>query len=101
MVHTLTEHKHFKTAQKLLEKIAVRDYLSSPSVLTSLVMTHDDPDLNSQILSWLVIFYANSRMTQEAIQVFERMRVHGFKPHLHACTVLLNSLAKVRLTDMV
>ena len=94
MVHILTKHRHFKTAHQLLEKIAFRDFLSSPSVLNALIPTQDDPDVNSHVLSWLVITYANSKMTQDAIQVLEHMRVHGFKPHLHACTVLLNSLVK-------
>ncbi|GLT62021.1 hypothetical protein SLA2020_346890 [Shorea laevis] len=101
MVHILTKNRHFKIAQKLLGKIAHKDFLSSPSVLNALVSTHCDPDVNSHVLSWLVISYANLRMTQDAIQVFEQMRVHGFKPHLHACTVLLNSLVKERSTHMV
>lgn len=101
MIHILTQHRHFKTAHHLLEKIAFRDFLSSPSVLNALLPTHDDPDVNSHVLSWLVIFYANSKMNQDAIQVLEHMKVHGFKPHLHACTVLLNSLVKDRLVNMV
>ncbi|KAF8012778.1 hypothetical protein BT93_I0818 [Corymbia citriodora subsp. variegata] len=101
MIHILTKHGHFKSAQDLLEKIALRDFLSSPSVLGALVRAHDDLDANSQVFSWLVIFYANSRMTQDAVQVFEHMRVCALKPHLPACTVLLSSLAKDRLTDMV
>ena len=101
MVHILTKHKHFKTAQDLLEKIALKDFLSSPTVLNALVRNFDDPDANSHVLSWLVIFFVNSRMTHDAIQVFEHMRVHRLKPHLHACTVLLNCLVKDRLTDMV
>lgn len=101
MIHILTKQKHYKTAQNMLEKIALRDFLSSPMVLNSLTGNGDDPDSNSQVLSWLVIVYANLKMTQDAIQVFEHMRVNGFKPHLHACTVLLNSLVKDGLTDMV
>ncbi|GMY27638.1 pentatricopeptide repeat-containing protein At5g38730 [Fagus crenata] len=100
MVHILTKHKHFKTAQDLLEKIALKDFLSSPTVLNALVRNFDDPDANSHVLSWLVIFFVNSRMTHDAIQVFEHMRVHRLKPHLHACAVLLNCLVKDRLTDM-
>ncbi|KAL2531973.1 Pentatricopeptide repeat-containing protein [Abeliophyllum distichum] len=57
-------------------------------------------DVNSHVLSWLVILYANFKMTPEAIQVFEHMRVCGFKPHLHACTVLLNVLVKERVNDI-
>ncbi|CAN1162754.1 Pentatricopeptide repeat-containing protein At5g38730 [Linum perenne] len=101
MIHILTKHKHFKTAHQLLEKVAYKDFLSSPSVLTALVKTHDDPEVNSHILSWLVIVYGNSRMTHEAMQVFEHMRASGLKPHLHACTVLLNTLVKDKLTDTV
>ena len=101
MIHILTEHKHFKTAQHMLEKIAHKDFLSSPSVLTTLVRTHDNQEVNSQVLSWLVIHYAKSKMTQDAIQVFEQMRLHEVKPHLHACTVLLNSLLKDGVTHMV
>ncbi|KAK9904450.1 hypothetical protein M0R45_000675 [Rubus argutus] len=33
MIHILTKHRHFKTAHHLLEKIACRDFLSSPSVV--------------------------------------------------------------------
>ncbi|KAJ0099014.1 hypothetical protein Patl1_21556 [Pistacia atlantica] len=101
MIHLLTKHKHFKNAQHLLEKIAHRDFLSTPSVLNALVKVHDDPAGNSHVLSWLVIIYANMKMTEEAVHVFDQMRVHGLSPHLHACTVLLNSLAKDRLTDKV
>lgn len=101
MIHILVKHRHFRPAQELLEKIAHKDFLSSPSVLNVLVSTHDDVDANSQVLSWLLISYSNLKMTQDAIQVFEHMRVHRFRPHLHACTVLLNSLVKDRLTDMV
>ncbi|KAB2597416.1 pentatricopeptide repeat-containing protein [Pyrus ussuriensis x Pyrus communis] len=86
MIHILTEHTPFKPAHQLLEKIALKNFLSSPSVLN---------------VCWLVIFYANSKMTQGAIQVLGHMRVHGFKPHLHAFTVLLSSLVKHRLTNMV
>ncbi|KAL5159616.1 Pentatricopeptide repeat-containing protein [Glycine soja] len=101
MIHILTKHKHFKTAQHVLEKIAHKDFLSSPSVLSTLVRTHDNQEVNSQVLSWLVIHYAKSKMTQDAIQVFEQMRLHEVKPHLHACTVLLNSLLKDGVTHMV
>ncbi|KAK2642127.1 hypothetical protein Ddye_023890 [Dipteronia dyeriana] len=101
MIHILTKHKYLMTAQNLLHKFALRDFLSTTSVLNSLLKVHDDSDGNSHILSWLVIFYANLKMTQDAIQVFNQMRVHSLKPHLHACTVLLNLLVKDRLTDMV
>ncbi|KAJ6684478.1 PENTATRICOPEPTIDE REPEAT-CONTAINING PROTEIN [Salix viminalis] len=101
MLYILTKHKHFQTAHAFLENIAFKDFLSTQSVLSSLVKIHDDPDVNSHVLSWLMIVYGNSKMTHEAIQVFEHMRVNGFRPHLHACTVLLNSLAKERLTDTV
>ena len=100
-IHILTKHKHFKPAQHVLEKIAHKDFLSSPSVLSTLVRTHDNQEVNSQVLSWLVIHYAKSKMTQDAIQVFEQMRLHEVKPHLHACTVLLNSLLKDGVTHMV
>ncbi|RDY01657.1 Pentatricopeptide repeat-containing protein, partial [Mucuna pruriens] len=33
-------------------------------------------------------------MTHDAIQVFEQMRLHEIKPHLHACIVLLKYLLK-------
>jgi pentatricopeptide repeat protein len=101
MVNILAKHKHFKTAQDLLEKIAHKDFLSSTSVLNALVRNYDDPDVNSHVLSWLVIFYGKSKMTQDAMQVFEFMRVHRLQPHLHACTVLLNCLVRDRMTDMV
>ncbi|XP_038893420.1 pentatricopeptide repeat-containing protein At5g38730 [Benincasa hispida] len=101
MICILTEHKHFKTAQNLLENIARKDFISSSSVLNALVTNCDNPDVNAHILSWLMIIYVNCKMPQDAIQILEYMRLHGFKPHLHACTVLLNSLAKDRLTDMV
>ncbi|PON58019.1 Tetratricopeptide-like helical domain containing protein [Parasponia andersonii] len=100
MIHILTKHRHFRPAQQLLEKISQRDFLPSPSVLSALVTIHDDPDANSHVLSWLVIVYVNLKMIQEAIQVFNHMRLHRFKPHLPACTVLLNSLVKDRLTDL-
>ncbi|KAK3018323.1 hypothetical protein RJ639_002978 [Escallonia herrerae] len=100
MIHILTKQGHFKAAQNMLEKIALRDFLSSHSVLSALVSTHDEPDVNAHVLSWLLIIYGNLKMTQDAIQVFEHMRAKGFRPHLHACTVLLNSLVKERLTDM-
>ncbi|KAL2531980.1 Pentatricopeptide repeat-containing protein [Abeliophyllum distichum] len=99
MICVLTKHRHFKTAQHLLEKLALKDFLWSPTVLNAVLSGYDDPDVNSHVLSWLVILYANFKMTPEAIQVFEHMRVCGFKPHLHACTVLLNVLVKERLTD--
>lgn len=37
MIHILTKHQHFKTAQCLVEKIAYKDFLSTPSVLSALV----------------------------------------------------------------
>ncbi|KAL8471896.1 hypothetical protein ACS0TY_029218 [Phlomoides rotata] len=102
MICILTEQRHFRNAQNLLEKIARKDFLSSPAVLNALVNSCCfDPDVNSHVLSWLVIFYANSKMNPDALQVFDHMRVCGYKPHLHACTVLLNSLVKERLTDTV
>ncbi|XP_057453627.1 pentatricopeptide repeat-containing protein At5g38730 [Lotus japonicus] len=101
MIQILAKYKHFKTAQQMLDKIAHRDFLSSPSVLSSLVRIHDDPEVNSQVLSWLVIHYAKSRMTQDALQVFEQMRLYQLKPHLPACTVLLSSLLKDGTTNVV
>ncbi|XP_047319749.1 pentatricopeptide repeat-containing protein At5g38730 [Impatiens glandulifera] len=101
MIHILTKQRQYRTAQNLLEKIALRDFLSSPTVLNALSHTHDDQDSNSQVLSWLVIFYANSKMIRDSIQVFDHMRVNRLKPHLPACAVLLNSLVKDRLIDKV
>ncbi|KAK7283935.1 hypothetical protein RIF29_13685 [Crotalaria pallida] len=51
MIQILAKHKHFKTAHHMLDKIAHRDFLSSPSVLSSLVKEYDDPEVNSQVLS--------------------------------------------------
>ncbi|KAK6129082.1 hypothetical protein DH2020_037155 [Rehmannia glutinosa] len=101
MICILTKQRHFRTAQNLLEKVARKDFLSSPTVLNALVNSYGDPDVNSHVLSWLVIFYSNSKMNPDALQVFDHMRVCGYKPHLHVCTVLLNSLVKERLTDTV
>lgn len=101
MICTLTKHNHFRAAQNLVERIARRDFLSSPTVLNSLLSSNHDRDVNAHVLSWLVIFYANSKMSSDAVQVFEHMRVCGYKPHLHACTVLLNSLVRERLTDLM
>ncbi|KAK3018710.1 hypothetical protein RJ639_005051 [Escallonia herrerae] len=52
----------------MLGKIALRDLLSSHSVLSALVSTHDDPDVNAHVLSWLLIIYGNLKMTQDAFQ---------------------------------
>lgn len=99
MIYILTKQKHFKIAQAMLQKVAVRDFLSSPTVLNALVSSNLNNDVNSHLLSWLVIFYANSKLTHDAIQVFEHMRVCKLMPHAHACTTLLNSLVKDGLTD--
>ncbi|CAH9098306.1 unnamed protein product [Cuscuta epithymum] len=100
MICILTKHKHFKSAKEMLHQIAPKDFLSSPPVLNSLVSDLDGCDVNSQVMSWLVIFYAkNSKTTWDAIQVFEHMRVSRILPDMHACTVLLNSLVKEGLTD--
>ncbi|KAL5062230.1 hypothetical protein RYX36_023967 [Vicia faba] len=101
MLHILTKHRHFKTAHHVLDKIAQKEILSYPSVLTSLVRIHDDPEVNSHVLSWIVIHYAKSKMTHDAVQVFEFMSLCNLKPHLHACTVLMNSLLKEGVTNMV
>lgn len=66
MVHILTKHKHFKTAHHLLDKIPNKDFLSSNSVLKVLVSTHSDVEVNSHVLSWLVISYGKLKMTQDA-----------------------------------
>ncbi|KAG9154672.1 hypothetical protein Leryth_025282 [Lithospermum erythrorhizon] len=101
MICILTKYKHFKIAHSMVESIAFKDFLSTPSVLNAVVDVSYGSEVNSHVLSWLVIVYAKSKMTHDAIQVFEHMRVWGYKPHLHACTVLLNSLVKERLTDTV
>ncbi|KAL8264500.1 hypothetical protein R6Q59_022630 [Mikania micrantha] len=51
MIHVLAKHRHFKSAHQLLEKIALRDFLSSPTVLNSLATNSDDQDVNSHVLS--------------------------------------------------
>jgi pentatricopeptide repeat protein len=58
-------------------------------------------EVNSHVLSWIVIHYAKSKMTHDAVQVFEQMSLCNLKPHLHACTVLINSLLKDGVTSMV
>ncbi|VFQ65535.1 unnamed protein product [Cuscuta campestris] len=99
MICILTKHKHFKSAKEILHQIAHKDFVSCPRVLKTLV-SDDDYDVNSQVLSWLVIFYAkNSKSAWDAIQVLEHMNVSRIKPDPHACTVLLNSLVKEGLTD--
>nr|XP_010319820.1 pentatricopeptide repeat-containing protein At5g38730 [Solanum lycopersicum]XP_019069087.1 pentatricopeptide repeat-containing protein At5g38730 [Solanum lycopersicum]XP_019069088.1 pentatricopeptide repeat-containing protein At5g38730 [Solanum lycopersicum]XP_019069089.1 pentatricopeptide repeat-containing protein At5g38730 [Solanum lycopersicum]XP_019069090.1 pentatricopeptide repeat-containing protein At5g38730 [Solanum lycopersicum]XP_019069091.1 pentatricopeptide repeat-containing prot len=99
MMYILTKQKHFKTAQDMLQKVAVKNFLSSPTVLNALVRSNMNNDVNSHLLSWLVIFYANSKLPHDAIQVFEHMRVCKLMPHTHACSTLLNSLVKDGLTD--
>ncbi|CAE6206061.1 unnamed protein product [Arabidopsis arenosa] len=102
MILILTKHKHFKTAHQLLDKLSQRELLSSPLVLRSLVGgVSEDPEVLSHVFSWLMIFYAKSGMINDSIAVFEQIRSCGLKPHLQACTVLLNSLVKERLTDTV
>ncbi|KAJ8618615.1 hypothetical protein MRB53_014801 [Persea americana] len=39
-------------------------------------------------------------MTQDAVQIFEQMKINRLRPHLHACSALLSALAKARLTAM-
>ncbi|EPS67755.1 hypothetical protein M569_07017, partial [Genlisea aurea] len=101
VVCVLAQRRRFETARDILHKLAVREFLSSPPVLNAVVDTYHDPYIMAHVLSWLVIFYANSKMNPDSLQVFEHMIVCGYKPHLHACTVLLNSLVKERLTDTV
>ncbi|CAD5333414.1 unnamed protein product [Arabidopsis thaliana] len=102
MILILTKHKHFKTAHQLLDKLAQRELLSSPLVLRSLVGgVSEDPEDVSHVFSWLMIYYAKAGMINDSIVVFEQIRSCGLKPHLQACTVLLNSLVKQRLTDTV
>ncbi|CAN4119863.1 unnamed protein product [Withania somnifera] len=84
MIYILTKQKHFKTAQGMLQKVAVKDFLSSSTVLNALVRSNLDNDVNSHLLSWLVIFYANSKLPHDAIQVFDHMRVCKLMPHTHA-----------------
>ncbi|KAJ0963955.1 hypothetical protein J5N97_029077 [Dioscorea zingiberensis] len=98
MLHLLTRHKHFNAARQLLDQMALREFLSSPSVLSSLLSSHTDRSSNAQILSWLVILYSRSKMIRDALQVFEQMKVNSLVPHPHACSALLNALAKARLT---
>ncbi|KAF6153400.1 hypothetical protein GIB67_003590 [Kingdonia uniflora] len=99
MIHILTARKQFIDAQSLLQRIAFKDFLSSALVLNALISSNNDPVLNSQILSWLVVLYAKGKKIREAIQVFEQMESNGIVPHVHACSSLLNELVKARLTD--
>ncbi|KAF2312289.1 hypothetical protein GH714_032173 [Hevea brasiliensis] len=87
--------------QSLVEKIACKDFWSTLSVFSALARLHDESDVNSYIFSWLVIAYANTKMTLEALQVFKHTRIDGLRPHLHACSVLLNSVVKDGLTDLL
>ncbi|ERN10234.1 hypothetical protein AMTR_s00171p00059960 [Amborella trichopoda] len=98
MIHILTKNKQYNIAQSLVKRIMFREFLSSPSVLNALLNSCSDAISNSEVLSWLIIYYAQSKMTQDAIQIFNQMNIHGFKPHLHACTSLLSALAKEKLT---
>ncbi|KAG9446598.1 hypothetical protein H6P81_012726 [Aristolochia fimbriata] len=100
MIHLLTKRKKFNSAKELLERITFKDSLASPSVLSTLLNSHDEPVPNSQILSWLVISYARSRMIDDAVRIFEEMKARRLTPHVHACSALLSAIAKARLTDM-
>ncbi|KAI9070714.1 hypothetical protein K1719_047323 [Acacia pycnantha] len=103
MLHILVKGKHFRTAQEMLEKISHRDFLSSPSVLRTLIEIQHDPEVNAHILSWLVIHYAKSKMTDDAIQdgvtnkvwkVYKQMVKVGVFPNMHIYNVLVHACSK-------
>ncbi|KAJ0042819.1 hypothetical protein Pint_18875 [Pistacia integerrima] len=74
-----------QNAQHLLEKIAHRDFLSTPSVLNALVKVHDDPAGNSHVLSWL---------TDKVWKVYKKMVRLGVVANIHVYNVLLHACCK-------
>lgn len=97
MVHLLTKDKRFVLARGLLQKFALKSLLSSPLVLGPLLKKF--PSTNSQVLSWLVMYYAkSSEMAKDALEVFYVMKSAKIRPDLHACSALLSSLAKEMLS---
>ncbi|KAK2985892.1 hypothetical protein RJ640_008716 [Escallonia rubra] len=105
MIHILTKQGHFKAAQNMLEKIALRDFLSSHSVLSALVIsTHDDPDVNAHVLSWLLIIYgefeddprcnSDERLTDMAWKVYKSMIKAGVDPNIYVFNVLIHACCK-------
>lgn len=93
MVHLLTRDRRFLLAREVLEKFALKSLLSSPLVLGPLLKNF--PSTNSQVLSWLVIYYAKSSdMAKDAVEVFYVMKNAKIMPDLFSCSALLSSLAK-------
>lgn len=100
IIHILTKNNKFKTAQSLLQSISHKGFLSSPVVLDVMINDYSNLGTNSAVLSMLINSYAQSRMTQDAIQVFYQLGSYGINPTVHSCNILLNSLVKAKLPTM-
>jgi pentatricopeptide repeat protein len=97
MVHLLAENRRFAMARELLQKFALKSLLSSPLVLGPLLKNF--PSTNSQVLSWLVMYYAQSPdMAKDALEVFYVMKGANIRPDLYACSALITSIAKEKLS---
>ena len=99
MLRLLVQHRKLAAGRNLLYEVARKEFLSSPSVLNSLLLSQRHVS-DAQILSWLVVFCAQSDhcSPQEALRIFSLMGERGLVPDAHACCSVLHSLVKSGLT---
>lgn len=102
ILHILTKHRKFKSAESILREILVSSSVNFHSELfDALIYSYRVCDSSPRVFDSLFKTYAHLKKIRNATDIFCCMKNYGFLPTVESCNALLSSLLKLDRGDIV
>ncbi|KAJ8444278.1 hypothetical protein Cgig2_029691 [Carnegiea gigantea] len=102
IVHILTRHRKFKSAESILKNILSSASIDLPSKLFEVILySYRLCDSSPNVFDSLFKIHAHMRKVRNATNTFYQMKDYGFLPTVESCNVFLSSLLSLSRADIV
>lgn len=101
ILHILTKHRKFKSAESIFKEILVLSSIDFHSKLfDALIHSYRICDSSPRVFDSLFKTYAHMKKIRNATDTFCCMKNYGFLPTVESCNALLSSLLKLNRGDI-
>ncbi|CAH2077856.1 unnamed protein product [Thlaspi arvense] len=93
LLHTLTKHRKFKSAESILREILVTGGVDLPAKLfDALLYSYRECDSTPRVFDSLFKTFAHLKKFRNATDTFTQMKDYGFLPNVESCNAYMSSL---------
>ncbi|KAL6140282.1 hypothetical protein ACLB2K_058582 [Fragaria x ananassa] len=101
ILHILTKHRKFKSAESILRKILVPGNIDLPSKLFEAILySYRLCDSSPRVYDLLFKTFAHMKKFRNATDTFCRMKDYGFYPTVESCNAYVSSLLDLNRADV-